>query len=445
MAIRKILSVGTSGGTSMECCRCKKIKLLKEELITQFDSYGYNKAVKDIPKHTKDKVDNTTESTARFDNVLSAKKEWESCVDALEHQVIVLLDKNLKVIRANRTVELWGWADVTKVRGIHILNLITPAIQHDSSNEWIDEWCQLDTQSNAEWVSSNYKTGKTYRFTFFPNKNSNNSTQQNENSYAVMLITDISNQNNLQADENKFSANKDTSAKESDETDLIRLSAYRLHQLANRLIQSQEDERKRVSSELHDGLGQILSALKYKVELAVIESEKQLGPKKTDAALNDILKNVTIALTELRRVSTDLRPSVLEDLGIILALKWFADEYNKIYTKLNVEFYIDVIEADIADKNKTIIYRIVQESMNNIAKHSDAKNIYVHLVKSKRGILLQIKDDGSGFDLKKVKQRKKSGMGLKSMEERAVKSGAKFTMKSSASTGTVVQVFWNNN
>lgn len=73
-----------------------KIKSLKEELTTQFDSYGYNKAVKEIPKHTKDKADDMTESTARFDDVLSAKKEWESCVDALEHQAIVILDKKFK-------------------------------------------------------------------------------------------------------------------------------------------------------------------------------------------------------------------------------------------------------------------------------------------------------------------------------------------------------------
>lgn len=389
-----------------------KIKSLKEELATQFDSYGFNKGAKDISKHEKGKADDTAELTAQFDNVLSAKNEWESCVDALEHQAIVILDKNLKVIRTNRTIELWGWGEVTKVRGSHILNLITPAIQHASSNEWIDEWCQLDTQSNAEWVSNNYKTGKKYRFSFFPNRDVEKDNH-NDNCYAVMLITDITNQNTLEPDENGFSSNNNAGTDDNDETDLIRLSAYRLHQLANKLIQSQEAERKRVSSELHDGLGQILSALKYKVELAVIESESRSDSKEPDEVLNDILENITAALTELRRVSTDLRPSVLEDLGIILTLKWFADEYNKIYTKLNVEFYIDVVETDIADENKSIIYRIVQESMNNIAKHSDAKNIFVHLTKSKRGVLLQIKDDGSGFDLKKVKKKKKIWFRLK--------------------------------
>lgn len=414
------------------------LKLLKGELTAQLDAYGFNDSTKKIFDQVKASGDNSfdvEESSSELGNILSAKNEWESCVDALEQQAVIILDKNLKVIRANRTVEVWGWAEVKKVRGIHILNLITPAIKHASSTEWVDEWCQLDTQSNAEWISNNYKTGQTFRFSFFPNRGIDN-PHHNETCYAVMLITDITNQNHLPAN--------NLSEKESDETELIRLSAYRLHQLANKLIQSQESERKRVSSELHDGLGQILSALKYKVEFAAIEAKDKSKTLETEAVLSDILENVTVALSELRRVSSDLRPSVLEDLGIILTLKWFAEEYNKIYTKLNVEFQIDIKELDIPDENKHIIYRIVQESMNNIAKHSDANNIYVHLTKTESVTLLRITDDGSGFDINKVKQREKSGLGLKTMKERAVSSGAKFTMKSNASSGTVVQVTWPN-
>ena len=414
------------------------LKLLKDGLTAQIDSYGFNDAALDIFNHVKEHgEDNYGSKGSKLKNIILAKNDWEFCVDTLEHQAMVILDENLKVIRANRTIELWGWADVTKVRGTHILNLITPAIQHTSSSDWIDEWCQLDTQSNAEWVSTNYKTDKTYRFSYFPNRDID-STHHSEHCYAVMLITDISTQNSLPSAD----TSADTSA-ENDETDLIRLSAYRLHQLASKLIESQESERKRVSRELHDGLGQILSALKYKVEFASIEAKDK--PIEVEVVLSDILENVMVALSELRRVSSDLRPAVLDDLGIILTLKWFAEEYNKIYTNLNVEFQIDVKETDIPDENKHIIYRIVQESMNNIAKHSDAKNIYVHLTKNKSETLLSVKDDGSGFDLKKVKQRETAGMGLKTMEERAISSGAKFMMKSNALSGTVVQVSWLNN
>ena len=363
-------------------------------------------------------------------------------IDAIKHQAIILLDNKLKVIRANRTVELWGWANVKDVHGIHVLNLITPAIEYDTNNDWINEWCQLDTQSEVEWVSNNCKTGKTFRFSYYPNKAIENNYSNNDY-YAIMLITDISNTKMLTPQENSLISNNNSN-EEDFEKNYIRLSAYRLHQLANKLISSQEDERKRVSSELHDGLGQILSALKYQIELAVVESDESSKLRKNDIVLKDILENVTFALKEVRRISADLRPSILEELGILMTLKWFATEYNKIYTELNVDLKLDIHEIDIPEKNKDVIYRIVQESMNNIAKHSDAKNIVVNLSKLKTGILLRIQDDGSGFDLKKVKQSKKSGLGLKTMEERATNSGAQFTMDSNSLSGTDIQVLWEN-
>ena len=217
------------------------LKLLKEGLAKQLDSYNLNDISKDILNHSTPK-DSENKVIEEFENILSAKNEWESCVDSLEHQAIVFLDKNLKVICANRTIELWGWLDVTKARGIHILNLIKPAIEYDPENKWIDEWCQLDTQSNVEWVSNNYKTAKTYRFSYYPNRDIE-SLHHSCDSYAVMLITDITDQKILNAKESHITLTEEKSSKDNSDTDLIRLSAYRLHQLENRLISSQEDER----------------------------------------------------------------------------------------------------------------------------------------------------------------------------------------------------------
>lgn len=419
------------------------LKLLKEGLTAQLDLYSFNDTSKDILSHATGE-DHKNDELKEFQNtILSAKNDWEHCVDSFENQAMIILDDGLKVIRANKTIELWGWAEIKKVAGMHILNLIQPALEHDSVNSWINEWCQLDTQANAEWVSNNFKSGKVFRFSYYPNKDID-STHHNDDCYAVMLITDISDQNLLESSEDNSAARTNSLSTESDDNDYIRLSAYRLHQLSSRLIQSQEDERKRISSELHDGVGQTLSALKYQVEAAIIEAKENFDSEKNDTALNNILKSATAALAELRRISVELRPSILEDLGILMTLRWFANEYNKVYADLNIDLQFNILEIDIPDDNKSIIYRIVQESMNNIAKHSDAKNIFIHLIKSESGVLLRITDDGCGFDLKKVRKNKKSGLGLKTMEERAVNSGAKFTMNSSTSSGTVVQVFWSN-
>ena len=171
---------------------------------------------------------------------------------------------------------------------------------------------------------------------------------------------------------------------------------------------------------------------------------KKPRKQKSDHVFNDVLDNIKVALSDLRRISVDLRPSVLEDLGLLMTLRWFTGEYNKVYSNLNVDLKIDASESEIKEEHKVVIYRIAQEAMNNIAKHSKAENILLSLTKSKKGLLLRISDDGSGFDLKEVKEDKDRGLGLDSMEERALKSDASFKMSSSALSGTVVQVFWEN-
>lgn len=423
------------------------LKRVKEELSAQLDSYRLVNTSKDILLHFINKENDWVSSSfEKFDSILSAKNEWESCVDSLEHQAVIVLDDELKIIRTNRTIELWGWADVKDVRGTHIINLIKPAIEHSLVNDWVNEWCQLDTQSNVEWVSNCFITDKTFRFSFYPNRDVE-SFYHDDSCYAVMLITDITNQKELILKSNDFNITENSQIKTNlfkKEKEKIKESEDRLHQLANKLIRSQESERKRVSGELHDGLGQLLSALKYQIESVVLESSKTSKKRKDDIVINSVLNNITTALSELRRISVDLRPSILDDLGLVMTLRWFANEFANIYTELNVDLYIDISESDVSDENKNIIYRIVQESMNNIAKHANAKNIFIHLTKSDSGILLRVTDDGCGFDIKKTKRNKKSGVGLKSMEERAVNSGGEFKMNSIELSGTVVQVFWKN-
>ena len=423
------------------------IKRVKEELNAQLNSYRLINESNNIPCHLiNTESDGLTEAYNKFENILSAKNEWESCVDCLEQHAIIVLDDELNIIRTNRTVELWGWSDVKDVRGTHILNLIKPAIEHDLVNDWLNEWCRLDTQSNVEWISRNYIAEKTFHFSFFPNRDIE-SRYHDENYYAVMLISDITNQksltpklNDLTIEENR-QINSNLLNKEKEK---IKESEERLHQMANKLIGSQEAERKRISSELHDGIGQLLSALKYQVESVVIESNQSSKKRKDDFVLNNVLNNITTALSELRQISVDLRPTILDDLGLLMTLRWFVNEYTNIYTELNVELHIDMSESDITDEHKNAIYRIVQESMNNIAKHANAKNIYVHLIKSDSGVLLRVTDDGCGFDIKKIKRRKRPGVGLESMEERAVNSGGEFKMSACELSGTVIQVYWQN-
>lgn len=368
----------------------------------------------------KDELIQLIDSDGHFNSNIPVKTDWQTYVNLLEHQAIFVLDNELRIIHANRAVELWGWCDVKDVTGIHVLNLIRANIEHNSE---ICELFLLDAHETIEWLSDAGDKDIPYRFSFYLNK-------ETKNYYAIMVVTDLSEQNIINLSD------------EEDDTDLIRLSAYRLHQLANKLIHTEETERKRISSELHDSVGQILAALKYQVESVVMESKKSPRIRKNDIILEDILNNVTFALSELRRISVELRPSVLEELGLLMTLKWFSMEYNKVYTNLKVHLQLDITESEIPDENKATMYRIIQESMNNAAKHSNASNIYVCITKTDNGLLLKIIDDGSGFNVKKLK--KGSGLGLNTMEERALKSNATFDIISSKKSGTEINIFWEN-
>jgi len=111
---------------------------------------------------------------------------------------------------------------------------------------------------------------------------------------------------------------------------------------------------------------------------------------------------------------------------------------------VEVDVQLDVCESKISQDRKNIIYRIIQEAMNNIAKHAHADNVFLQLTLSSNGLLLRISDDGCGFNINDKKSKANSGLGLKNMQMRAESSGAKFNLKSNLYSGTTIQIFWRN-
>lgn len=214
------------------------------------------------------------------------------------------------------------------------------------------------------------------------------------------------------------------------------------HKIATKLINFQEYERKRLSGELHDGVGQMLSVLKYQVELMLYEPEGVSRKRKCDKDLHNVLDNITLALNELRGLSLSMQSSITDDIGLAAAIRRFINEYSSIYTGQHVNLKIEATDKDIPENIRLVIYRIIQEAMNNIARHSAAKNVLVKLRVSGGGIYLRIKDDGCGFDLLKINQLNKTSVGLCSMKDRAVNSGAAYSINSSVLSGTIIQVFW---
>jgi len=212
----------------------------------------------------------------------------------------------------------------------------------------------------------------------------------------------------------------------------LRESEERLRYLSTQLLITQESERKLIANEIHDSLGSSLGAIKFRIEQVL---------RKDDA--ESIIPMIQKAIEETRRIQMALRPSSLDDLGILPTLNWFCREFQKTYSGIHIQTQISMEEKDVPDHLKTVIYRICQEAFNNIAKHSKAKVATLFLRKTDQ-IELVIEDDGQGFNLEEKTSagNHDRGLGLTSMRERAELLGGSFAVESIHGSGTTIRLSW---
>ncbi len=215
-----------------------------------------------------------------------------------------------------------------------------------------------------------------------------------------------------------------------------------LRDLSSKLLSAQEDERKRIAGEIHDTLGGCLTAIKFRVDDALgrIGKSSDTGAE----SLKAVTPVIQEGIEECRRIQMDLRPSILDDLGLLATLSWFCRRYQTIYTGIKVELEQTLEERDIPNSLSIVIFRVMQEGMNNIAKHSKADLVHLSLRKRDGRIELVLKDNGQGFDLRQVtgSENTKRGLGLTSMRERTELSGGSFTIESTEGKGTSVRASW---
>jgi len=225
--------------------------------------------------------------------------------------------------------------------------------------------------------------------------------------------------------------------------EFIRDNHQELRDLYWKLLAAQEADRKRIASELHDSVGQSLNGLRFILENLV----EDLG-KIPDFDLSPLTKALSIThetIHELRRIAMALRPSLLDDLGIAATLSWHCRQFQETYTAIQIESHIEINEYPIPHSLETVIYRIVQEALNNVAKHAKADHIGIRLKSSvEQGVQLAIQDNGQGFDLAELLARNnlRQGLGLVGMRERAELSGGTFALESKRGKGTLVQASW---
>jgi PAS domain S-box-containing protein len=222
---------------------------------------------------------------------------------------------------------------------------------------------------------------------------------------------------------------------------LLEQSESRLHQLSSQLIAVQEAERKRIAREIHDGIGQSLSAIKFRIESILQQKGKW---KEKEKSLEELVPLIRECIDESRRVQMDLRPSMIDDLGILPTISWFCREFHQIFTTIHIEKHLRLQEQDVPDSLKIVLFRMLQEAMNNVAKHGNATCVDLYLRKVDDSVELVLQDNGLGFDLREVLSRSGTdrGLGLASMRERAELSGGAFTIDSAPGKGTKIRAAW---
>jgi signal transduction histidine kinase len=210
--------------------------------------------------------------------------------------------------------------------------------------------------------------------------------------------------------------------------------AEQVQALAARLLTAQEEERRRVSRELHDQICQQLASLA--IEISGMAADPP-PPEKAHQVLRELQTRVIQASEATRHIAYELHPSVLDDLGLVASLRALCKKFGED-EGVRVQFSSGVLPPEIPRETASCLYRVVQESLQNIARHAGAKKASVSLSVKKNAVALSITDDGSGFDLEEARGR--GGLGLIGMEERTRLAKGKLSIAAAKGRGTRIQV-----
>ena len=221
---------------------------------------------------------------------------------------------------------------------------------------------------------------------------------------------------------------------------IVRLNRYRqlveqrenLREMTERLIAAQEEERHRISRELHDDLGQSLTT--HMISLRNLQDDLTIPQEVLFERLQALQDQSYEIFVKIRRLAQDLRPPVLDALGLKVSMQTYCAEFAR-RTHLPVTFDVDESIPSLPDIYNIALYRILQEALNNIIKHAKAGHVWVDLSLEDDIITLTVQDNGQGFE---TEERQSDGIGLSSMRERVVIAGGKFNISSTHKRGTIL-------
>jgi signal transduction histidine kinase len=215
---------------------------------------------------------------------------------------------------------------------------------------------------------------------------------------------------------------------------LVKAQEYqvRLRQMSSQVLTAQEEERKRIARELHDDTAQALTSVLVRLRLL----ERSLGDERLQRGVAELRALTGVTLEGVRRLATDLRPPMLDDLGLEAALQSLVQDFSQRWL-IRATFASSRL-GRLPAEAELVLYRIVQEALSNVAKHANASQVLVRLSRRGRTLRLLVEDDGCGFDVEATKHSRESGLGLFGMEERLALVGGTLWVDSALGGGTRV-------
>ena len=394
---------------------------------------------------------------------INAKQQWEATVDVLP-EIICLLDGERRVRRINRTIERWGLGNVRDSVGVELHALMHPncgghdCALHDALR---DGWIQAAGTGCTSEVQFHDRTlNRTLNLSLRHLAHRPGFAGPDAAVQAVCLVADVTAlcaaQEQLQTLNGQLEARVQSRTEELTRanTELrdqilrcevaeshLRESRNELSTLTVQLMHAQESERKNISRELHDAVGQSLSAIKYTLERSLHLLDHPDCGNLADA-LELAVSHVHRTINDVRAISSSLRPRLLDDLGPVSAVRAFCREWSGVYPDVELVVDMPLRDADIPRALGVSVFRIVQEALNNVAKHAAAKSVKVAVGIHQGKLTVMVADDGVGFSPKAKSRLRNRGSGWRGMRERAEHDGGKLIIDSAPERGTTLSVCW---
>jgi signal transduction histidine kinase len=394
---------------------------------------------------------------AQFGWIAQSGPGWMAISDSL-NQLMCVVDVDSRVVHANRIVQRWGLLDVSECASGMLLHDLLHAGCVDPSCYLGDIIGEIGRARHHGTIVTHdvedVRLNRHLEVVVLPVKVMARLGDDPAQDAAVVRFIDRTAMKHTERwlresiDDLNAELKKRTTAQEQSNTQFLRADAAlrrtesELRLLAAALMTMQETERKRIATDLHDSIGQSLSALRFGISVALDGVRSGHVDMAVDM-LGKLSEQVRSAISEVRRIAMDLRPATLDDLGIVGTLSWFFREFRSIHPNLLLLTNVTLDEIDVAPALRTTIFRVVQEAVNNVVKHARAKELRVDLGRDGAEIILQVEDDGHGFNVGDPRSNTSgSGMGLNGMRDRVEYSGGTFRCDSEPDRGTRIVAKW---